>query len=336
MALFASSLVAQNPPYSIRVDVPLVSVDVMVSDSNGRPITNLTREDFSILEDGKPQTIQNFSPVDSPYSILLLIDRSIGMQDSWPLMAPALSRFIAQLKPQDRISIGAFDERSKEVNLLLDWRETRKQELTEIPIDPTVRGGYVSVRSGGTPRAPGDTAPGLGSVVSISGPTKDFYGALTWATERLRSVNGRKGTIVFTDGNHPRAPFPVVEVGGQRNLRIRDASDDEDFQKVLRGVRLSQTAFYFVAVNTDLNPLGRFSMDSINKGMPVRSRLEQLAGNSGGRVVFPIRLADTLKLCEDIGRDDRGALHLVSTPHATPRPASGRYPPHGHPLLRLP
>ena len=45
----------------IRITVNLVQVDAVVTDSKGHHVTNLKPEDFEILEDGRPQTITNFS-----------------------------------------------------------------------------------------------------------------------------------------------------------------------------------------------------------------------------------------------------------------------------------
>jgi len=50
-----------SPPGVIRITVNLVQVDAVVTDSKGRQVTNLKPEDFEILEDGRPQTITNFS-----------------------------------------------------------------------------------------------------------------------------------------------------------------------------------------------------------------------------------------------------------------------------------
>ena len=80
-----------------------------------------------------------FSPVDSPYSIQLLIDRSAEVQDYLPLFESALARFFAGLKPQDRVSIGAFEERSKNPELLLDWHEARNAAPQNIDLNPVIR-----------------------------------------------------------------------------------------------------------------------------------------------------------------------------------------------------
>ena len=303
--LLTALLAAQNSPYTIRVDVPLVTVDVMVSDANGRPVTSLTREDFSIFEDGTPQAIQSFASVDTPYSILLLIDRSQSMQPHWAWIEPALNRFVAQLKPQDRLSIGAFDERTKNVEVLLEWRESRGSSGLQIPINPVIRSGneYQSMTL-----APGQSA-------RVRPPQKDFYAALEWASKRMMQIDSRKAVIVFTDGRQPGAPMRTENVSGRLQLRLRDPKDDGDFQDVLRMMQNGPASYYFVAVNTDLNPNdGYFTMDTISGGMSVRLRLEQLATAAGGRVLFPRRLEDTPKFYEQIGRDLGMAYTLSYSP----------------------
>ena len=52
-------------PLVTKVDVKVVNVDVAAIDSNGQPVTDLTADDFEILEDGQPQTITNFMVVDN-------------------------------------------------------------------------------------------------------------------------------------------------------------------------------------------------------------------------------------------------------------------------------
>jgi VWFA-related protein len=51
---------AQQPPPTFRAGVNFVRVDVIVNDNKGEPVTNLTQADFEVLEDGKPQTIEQF------------------------------------------------------------------------------------------------------------------------------------------------------------------------------------------------------------------------------------------------------------------------------------
>ena len=60
----ARSAEPQTPTF--RLEVEYVEVDVRVTDSNGNFVRDLTKDDFQILEDGKPQTVAAFSLVDIP------------------------------------------------------------------------------------------------------------------------------------------------------------------------------------------------------------------------------------------------------------------------------
>ncbi|MEM7588006.1 MAG: hypothetical protein AAF560_31750, partial [Acidobacteriota bacterium] len=62
----ASQLAAQPTaqPFSESIDVDIVNLDVVVTDKQGKPITGLTREDFTIFEDGEPMELTNFSAIE--------------------------------------------------------------------------------------------------------------------------------------------------------------------------------------------------------------------------------------------------------------------------------
>jgi VWFA-related protein len=56
----------EQPPIIFRVEVNFVEIDAVVTDANGNVVTDLTRDDFEVLEDGRPQTIETFSMVNLP------------------------------------------------------------------------------------------------------------------------------------------------------------------------------------------------------------------------------------------------------------------------------
>jgi len=60
VSLQSSAQEAPPTPGVIRINVNLVQVDAVVTDSSGKPVTNLKPEDFELLQDGKPQKITNF------------------------------------------------------------------------------------------------------------------------------------------------------------------------------------------------------------------------------------------------------------------------------------
>src|SRR6188474_1085621 len=65
----------QAPGVTFQVEVNYVDVDVVVTDEQGQFVTGLTRNDFAVFEDGKPQKIDTFSlvdlPVEKPQDIVL-------------------------------------------------------------------------------------------------------------------------------------------------------------------------------------------------------------------------------------------------------------------------
>ena len=76
MTFCAASAGAQEPDDVIRTETTLVQLNVGVVDQQGRPITSLTKGDFTIYEDGVKQSIQLFEPADAPFSLVLLLDMS--------------------------------------------------------------------------------------------------------------------------------------------------------------------------------------------------------------------------------------------------------------------
>src|SRR5262245_16386434 len=64
-------VLAQSPEYTLKVDVPFVSVDVTVRDSSARPVEGLSADAFAVYENGVRQDLVHFFPVSAPYNVLL-------------------------------------------------------------------------------------------------------------------------------------------------------------------------------------------------------------------------------------------------------------------------
>src|ERR1700720_4967214 len=62
------------PDYSIKVDVPLVNVDVLVTTKNGQFVPGLKKDNFRISEDGAAQSISNFNQSEAPITAVLLVE----------------------------------------------------------------------------------------------------------------------------------------------------------------------------------------------------------------------------------------------------------------------
>ena len=93
----------------VRVDTQLVSVPAVVTDSAGRPLSNLRQENFQLFEDGKLQTISNFGTAQTPFEIALLLDTSGSTRDDVALIRQAANSFIESLRTGDRVGIVAFN-----------------------------------------------------------------------------------------------------------------------------------------------------------------------------------------------------------------------------------
>ena len=101
---------------AIRVDVRLVNVFVNVSDATGAPVGGLTRDDFVLAEDGRPQKIAVFErESEMPLSIVLAIDTSGTVHRDMHLEQSAARHFVhALLRPQDELELLEFDENVRE------------------------------------------------------------------------------------------------------------------------------------------------------------------------------------------------------------------------------
>src|SRR5215510_11090156 len=84
------------PVYQVVVGSDPVSINVMVSDAEGRAVAGLTKNDFTVLEDDETQTIRDIKAVGTPYNMLVLVDRSVREKKSpWPnVVLGSVDRFL--------------------------------------------------------------------------------------------------------------------------------------------------------------------------------------------------------------------------------------------------
>jgi Ca-activated chloride channel family protein len=107
-ALLPATLPAQD--VTLHVDVKLVDVFVNVTDRNGAIVGGLSREDFTVTEDGRPQQIAVFErQSELPLNMTLAIDTSGSVRKDLTEEADAARRFAhAILRPQDQMSLLQF------------------------------------------------------------------------------------------------------------------------------------------------------------------------------------------------------------------------------------
>ncbi len=159
----------QDPqrPEVIKLDTVLVTVPVIVTDSYGRFVTGLSRNDFTLREDGMLQEIADFSSTEAPFNVALLIDTSRSTRNKLKTIRKAALEFIKQLQPDDQVLIASFDE---QVRFLGEFTNNRKKLERAVN---SLESGYLT----------------------------SLYDAIyLTVTEKLLPLAGRKAIVVLTDG----------------------------------------------------------------------------------------------------------------------------------------
>lgn len=180
----ACAILAQDEP--IRVDVNLVSILASVRGKSGGLLSNLQQTDFKIFEDGKEQTIKNFTrETDLPLTIGLLVDTSGSQERLIDTEQRAASQFFSKvLRQKDEAFLIQF---GAEAELLQD--STNSPRLLQKGLEQL----RLSVPVGGLHPGPVPTAQNQAGTV--------LYDAVYLAAnERLRKEVGRKAIVLITDG----------------------------------------------------------------------------------------------------------------------------------------
>jgi VWFA-related protein len=99
--------------YTIRTTSRLVLLDVSVKDSEGGFVSGLTKDNFKVFENGKPQDITQFANADIPVTVGLVVDESGSMRPKKPQVVTAALAFIQASNPQDEIFVINFNERAR-------------------------------------------------------------------------------------------------------------------------------------------------------------------------------------------------------------------------------
>src|SRR5437588_8126788 len=230
---------------TLKVNVDVVQLFFNVKDKHGALIPNLTKDDFQILEDGKPQTIKYFSAEsDLPLTLGILIDSSGSQQRVLEMEKEVGGAFLQEiLRPKDEAFVISFDVN---VDLL--------QDFTNSVHDLRAALNKAQINTGGG----GGPLPGLGGgPIPTSTPRGTLlYDAIYLAShDELSHEVGRKAMIILTDGE---------DQGSQ--LRIKDA---------IEAAQKSDSIVYVLLI-ADRGFYGGF-------GYFGGSEVKKLAGETGGR-----------------------------------------------------
>jgi len=188
------SLRAQDAAATIAVDVKVVTLPVTVRDKNGKIVRDLTKDDFTLQEDGRPQTIRYFSQdTNLPLTLGLLVDTSRSQTNVLDAERNASRSFFDQMlvQPKDKAFLIHFD---REVELLQDLTSSREklQAALELLKTPSDR------ERSNDPNGSDDSRSGSGS--HHGGGTQLYDAVFLASNELMKKQQGRKALIILTDG----------------------------------------------------------------------------------------------------------------------------------------
>ncbi len=202
-----------------KVNVEVVQVTAVVSDNN-RFVSGLPPTAFRLIEDGVPQVIGHFSSEGSPLEIVVAIDVSESMTLAMPQLKNSVKKFLGALGPKDQVTLVAFNDNM----FTLTRRETSVAQRT---------------------RAVDRLSPWGGTAL---------YDVLVRGVQQLSRAAGRRGLVVFSDGD--------------------DRSSHATINAVEKAVRANDATLFMVA-------LGRGVREA-----QLKSGIERLVNLSGGRALF--------------------------------------------------
>jgi VWFA-related protein len=186
------ALRAQETAATIAVDVKVVTLPVTVRDKHGAIVRDLTKDDFTLQEDGRPQTIRYFSQeTNLPLTLGLLVDTSRSQTNVLDAERNASRSFLDQMLVQekDKAFLIHFD---REVELLQDLTSSREklQSALELLKTPSDR------ERSNDPNDSDDSRSG-----SHHGGGTQLYDAVYLASnELMKKQQGRKALIILSDG----------------------------------------------------------------------------------------------------------------------------------------
>jgi VWFA-related protein len=201
---------AQDTTFS--TDVRVVSVLATVRDKQGRIAADLTKDDFDLTEEGRPQTIRYFSrETDLPLTLGLLVDTSLSQRQVLGEERVASRRFVEKVLREDRDQtfLIHFDHDTELLQDLTSSRAKLERALDELELPQDARPQMR--RGGGLPGGVGGGYPGGGGRRG-NGPGTTLYDAVLLASDELmRKRQGRKALVLLTDGVDNGSKVPLSE-----------------------------------------------------------------------------------------------------------------------------
>jgi Ca-activated chloride channel family protein len=194
----------QEKPQVFRAGIDIVSLNVTVTDPQGRYVTDIVQDEFSVFEDGAKQELIYFNRTSLPIALSLLIDSSASMEQRMENAQEAAIGFANKLRPQDLAQVVDFDSR---VEIKLGF--TNKIDELETAIRTTSAGGstalhnavYISLKELAKIKAKNPDEIRRQAIVVLS-DGEDTSSLVSF--EEVLELAKRSETAIYTIGLQPR------------------------------------------------------------------------------------------------------------------------------------
>ncbi len=169
----AAEPAVKNPPelsnFSLRVDVPVVNVDVgVILEKTHQFVPNLQQANFRVLEDGKPQQIASFGRIQAPITAVLLAEFAATSYSFIYDMRNATYAWAQSLRPDDYVAVMTYDLHT---NILTDFTQDKRL-----------------------------VAQALNSLIIPTWQETDLFDAIYETLDRMSRIEGRKYLILVSSG----------------------------------------------------------------------------------------------------------------------------------------
>jgi Ca-activated chloride channel family protein len=165
LILASGTLFGQQATF--KAGTSIVPVLTTVTDNQGRLVPNLEQEEFTVLDNGKPQQITLFQNETQPFTVVVMLDFSFSMTTHLDLLKQATEQFILRMLPADKGQVGAFSDKIQFSGEFTNDRDDLVAALRDL---------------------------------QFGNPTR-LYDAIDASIDELKEVEGRKIVLVFTDGD---------------------------------------------------------------------------------------------------------------------------------------
>jgi len=273
-------------------------LSVGVVDQQGNAITTLNSQDFVVYEDGVRRPILLFEPADTPFSLVLMLDMSGSTVNFRQQIRAAALRFLDALSPEDRVAVVQFN--GKGVKTLNGFSTDRRR-----------------------------TAYAITELATGAGDTPLYDGLKYSLKELAHEGKRRKAIVVLTDGLDTEVRKGDREViakaaDAQISTAIKPETTSQLISVLSDADRQGVTIFPLALPSGDPKRLPLPDPSITAMYAAARTRLDLLAGRTGGRLHEIRRLDDLARLYAQVAADLR-ALYTIAYQPPNPGTRDGKW-----------